>query len=186
MEYSEYLLCALIACSRAQCNVSELFTSLFNSWCGLSSWRSSWAWQLCRGPLGTVARGTRSASRARPSTSYARLPTRQRQNSNPTPRRRGAHAPTTHRHVGAHACPPRRGFNLRWAPLCSSPSPGRKARSSTWPVPLVPPARPLTFMRAQAHAQARANGRPNAPLVSTPSTPVSTPSTLPVSTRVPL
>jgi hypothetical protein len=29
-------------------------------------------------------------------------------------------------------------------------------------VPQVPPARPLTPMRAQAHAHARANGHPNA------------------------
>ncbi len=81
----EYLLRAPDACSRAQCNASEFFASLFNSWCGLSSWRSSWAWQLCGGPLRTVAPGTRSAARARPSTSYARLPTRQRQNCTPMP-----------------------------------------------------------------------------------------------------
>ncbi len=78
--------------------------------------------------------------------------TRQRQNNNPTP------PPTSGpRTDGARTCMawrPRRRLNCAWAPLCSSPSPGRKARSSTWPVPQVPPAPPVPIFKHRTHPRA--------------------------------
>ncbi len=93
-----------------------------------------------RRDLGTFAVGC-----AVPSHQAHGLPTQQgplhrtpaapkRQNSNPT---RGPRAD----HAQAWLCvrmPQRRGSDYALAPLCSSTSPGPKARSSTWPMQVPP------------------------------------------------
>ena len=81
-------------------------------------------------------------------------------NDKPTTQRRANEWPTHPRGI-CMAWRPRRRLNYAWAPLCSSPSPGRKVRSSTWPVPQVPPALPICTRRTHARARIRPNRCPH-------------------------